>query len=322
MQEITVTANEAGQRLDRLLFKYLNGSPDGFIYKMLRKKNIVLNGARAIGNERLSPGDRVRLFLSDETIDRFSKKISYPSPGRLKILYEDEHVLAVDKPAGMLSQKAGSEDYSLTEYIIAYLLDTKSITPDELRTFRPSVCNRLDRNTGGIVMAGKTLAGLTSVCRLFKEHSLKKYYLCLVKGKVDEKSHIKGYLTKDKRNNTVYISGREGKDSLRIETAYKPVCSNGLATLLEVRLFTGRSHQIRAHLSSAGHPVIGDYKYGDRVANEYFRKKYLLKSQFLHSCRLEFPHLTGVLKGLSGKEISSPLPDYFLNILKEEGFEA
>ena len=160
MQEIIVAANEAGQRLDKMLAKYLNEAPKSFLYKMLRKKNIVLNGKKATGNEKLAVGDSVKLFLADETIAKFSNIHAVHTNVTLDIIYEDENVLLINKPVGMLSQKAVADDESLVEHIISYMLETRQLTEEELRKFRPSVCNRLDRNTSGLVAAGKSLAGL------------------------------------------------------------------------------------------------------------------------------------------------------------------
>lgn len=327
MKEITIRPNEAGQRLDKFLGKYLGKAPRSFFYKMLRKKNITLNGRKAQGSEILSEGDRVKLFLSDKTILKFTdsrteevgqipaqvKKI------RLDILYEDEHTVFINKPAGMLSQKARPDDTSLVEYLTAYLIGSGQITAGELRTFRPSVCNRLDRNTSGIVAAGKTLAALQELSAMFRERSMKKYYLCLVSGTLTEGQKISGYLVKDSRANRVYVSREPSEGASRIETEYRPLGSGGGTTLLEVHLITGKTHQIRAHLASQGHPLIGDYKYGDRTVNDRFRRSYGLSSQMLHAARLCIPECTGTLAGLSGKEIEAPLPGLFLKICRDKG---
>ena len=164
MKLLTVTEREAGQRLDKMLAKYLNLAGKGFIYKMIRKKNITLNGRRCDGSEKLEEGDQIRLFLSDETIGRFSSVPVQPvKKTSLDVIYEDENILLINKPCGMLSQKAAESDVSLVEYITAYLLETGAMTEEDLKTFRPSVCNRLDRNTSGIVIAGKTLGGLQAM---------------------------------------------------------------------------------------------------------------------------------------------------------------
>ena len=318
MQEIIVSTNEAGQRFDKLLAKYLNEAPKSFIYKMLRKKNIVLNGKKATGNEKLEVGDSVKLFLSDETIEKFSKVTVQKTKQKLDVIYEDENILLINKPVGMLSQKAEAKDESLVEYIITYLLESGQLTEEELRKFKPSICNRLDRNTSGLVVAGKSLLGLQKMGELFKERSMKKYYRCLVVGEVKEKQYIKGFLYKDETINKVMISQEEVIDSLPIETEYEPLWTNGRCTLLEVHLITGRTHQIRAHLASICHPIVGDYKYGNRKINDVYKQKYKIESQLLHAYRLELPELKGELENISLKQFNAPLPRLFENILNEE----
>lgn len=322
MREIIVSANEAGQRMDKLLAKYLSEAPKSFIYKMLRKKNIVLNGKKADGSEKLKCEDSVKLFLSEKTIEKFTKRVEVPkntdAKVTLDILYEDSNILLINKPVGMLSQKAKPEDVSLVEHLITYLLENGTITQEELALFRPSVCNRLDRNTSGIVVAGKSLVGLQVMGQLFKDRSLKKFYRCLVLGEVKKDSYIKGYLTKDEKTNKVTVTSKPSGESSPIETSYQVIASNGRYTLLEVHLITGRTHQIRAHLASIGHPIAGDYKYGNRTANEYLKSEYKLTHQLLHAYRLEMPAITGELENLSNKIFTAPLPKRFTNILRCE----
>lgn len=318
MKELIISDREANQRLDKFLGKYMEQAPAGFFYKMMRKKNIVLNGKKVSGKEKLQPGDRLKLFLSDETIDKFTGKdrvVKTPvrSP-ELEVIYEDEHVLIVNKPAGMLSQKAKPEDVSLVEVITDYLLQTGSLTPEELRTFRPGICNRLDRNTSGIVTAGKSLAGLQELSAGFRERSFGKYYRCLVKGEIQRKQLISGYLTKDSRKNQVVIRKTPSEGAAWIETEYRPVSAAEGYTLLEIHLITGKPHQIRAHLASEGYPVIGDYKYGNREMNELFRRKYGLTSQLLHAYRLEFPKMESALRQLSGRTFYAREPEIFWRI--------
>ena len=326
MKELCIRANEAGQRLDKFLGKYMDQAPKGFLYKMLRKKNITLNGKKASGSEMLSEGDVVRLFLAEETIGKFSRIQKAPvqsSEGRksakLDIIYEDKHTLFINKPVGMLSQKAKPEDVSLVEHLTAYLLSSGQIKEEELRTFRPSVCNRLDRNTSGIVAAGKTLAALQELTEMFRERTLKKYYLCLVKGTVTEKKRISGYLVKNEKTNTVSIQSEKSGGASLIETEYRPLAFGGGFTLLEVHLITGKTHQIRAHLASQGHPIAGDTKYGARAVIERLKKEYGLKSQLLHSARLCMPECAGALAPLSGKVITAPVPVLFDKICRGIG---
>lgn len=323
MKELTIKPNEAGQRLDKFLFKYMPLAPKSFFYKMMRKKNITLNGKKAAGKEHLSEGDKVKLFLSDETVEKFSAKNSainrrIVTGADLDILYEDRHTIFINKPAGMLSQRAGKDDVSLVEYLTGYLLENGQISEEELRTFHPSVCNRLDRNTSGIVAAGKTLAALQELSAMFRERSLKKYYLCLVKGEMMNGGHISGFLTKDTQNNRVSFSEEKTDGAAEIETEYYPLCAGEGVTLLKVHLITGKTHQIRAHMASQGHPIVGDYKYGDRRINDRYRAEYGLTSQLLHSFRFSIPECSGTLEYLSGKVITAPLPELFLKICEDK----
>lgn len=317
MRLLTVSSNESGQRLDKLLGKYLNLAGKSFIYKMMRKKNIVLNDKKCDGSEKLEAGDEIKLYLAEETIEKFSQiKFQTVSKKKLDIIYEDEHILLINKPSGMLSQKARDTDESLVEYLIDYLVETNALTKENLRSFRPSVCNRLDRNTSGLVVAGKSLPGLQIMAEVFKDRSIHKYYQCIVAGKLGSKRTISGYLTKDERTNQVTIHEKETDGSVLIRTEYEPLSYHGSYTLLKVTLITGRTHQIRAHLSSIGHPIVGDYKYGIKTVNEEAKKRYGITSQLLHSYQIVFPSLPKPLDYLSEKTYTAPLPDAFNRVLK------
>ena len=320
MKEIRITSREAGQRLDKYLVRYLPGAGKSFLYKMMRKKNIVLNGRRAGGNELLQEGDALRLFFSEETLKKFmSRETSgkeLPALDSSRILYEDSQILAVNKPAGMLSQKAEAGDLSLVEYITGYLLKSGSLREEERFGFHPGIANRLDRNTSGIVMAGKTMKGAQALAELFRRRGMEKYYLCLVRGEIREKRHIRGYLRKDEKKNQAAVTSRPQENAAFIETAYEPLARAGGCTLLRVELITGRSHQIRSHLASIGHPLAGDTKYGDPELNSRFRRQFGLKHQFLHAWQMRFPKLEGALEGLSGKVLQAPLPAELKKILR------
>lgn len=321
MREIQIKENEAGQRFDKFLKKYLPGASTGFLYKMLRKKNIVLNGKKASGNEKLKTGDAVKLFFSDDTIEKFSAgdlpALSEGSaPVELSVLYEDAHILLFNKPVGMLSQKASSQDVSAVEIVIQYLLQNHTISQEDLKTFRPSICNRLDRNTSGILTAGKSLAGLQKLSELFKERTVRKDYLCLVHGRIRESRHIRGYLHKDERCNKVTIKQEaDSAEDLPIETEYVPVAWNAERSLLKVHLITGRTHQIRAHLASIGHPILGDTKYGNR------RTAKGCSHQMLHAYELTFPEMEEPFAALSKRSIYAPVPAKFYRRIEETAWE-
>ena len=308
MKLITVHKQEEGQRLVKLLGAYLKEAPNSFFYKMLRKKNITLNGKKADGTEKLKCGDEIRLFLSDETYEKFAGKVQpkekFPM-AKLNIVYEDSNVIFINKPAGMLSQKSVPSDVSLNEYLLGYLEKSGQWKQEESKAFRPSVCNRLDRNTSGMVICGKSMAGLQQMAALLKDRSLHKYYLCLVKGVMTESQHLEGYLLKDENSNQVKIFQKETEGAAHIITEYEPLYTEGETTLLKVTLVTGKSHQIRAHLSSIGHPIIGDPKYGERKVNAFFRETHGIKNQMLHAWKLTFPELAEPLDNLSGKSFEA-----------------
>ncbi len=314
MQRFQIGENEKEQRFDKYLKKLLPEAPGSFIYKMLRKKNITLNGKKADGSEKLHQGDEVKLFLSEETFAKFAaalKQVSQKYPcARLDIIYEDKDILVINKPAGMLSQKAKDGDISANEYIIGYLLSHHKIQESELRTFRPSVCNRLDRNTSGLLIAGKSLKGLQDMAKQLKDRSVKKYYCCLVKGEILHSKSIEGWLVKDEEHNRVMVSQRKDLGKY-VKTEYVPLESfsteeQGMVTLLEVHLITGRSHQIRAHLASIGHPVVGDSKYGEKQINAWFSRKLGVHDQLLHASRIEFE---------DGRELKAPVNGTFQKVI-------
>ena len=321
MKEFIINENEAGQRFDKYLAKLLREAPKSFFYKMMRKKNITLNGKKATGNEKLFSGDHVKLFLSDETFEKFSGNDSAPRAHyALDIIYEDENILLLNKPAGVLTQKAKPEDLSLNEWLIGHLLAANAIKETDLATFHPSVCNRLDRNTSGIVLCGKTLAGSQALSRIIKDRSVKKYYQTVCKGKILQESTLEGYLYKDERTNTVQVfpdMAEAPEDASFIKTIYTPSAVAGEYTLLTVELVTGKTHQIRAHLASTGHPLLGDTKYGDSKLNRRMQSEYSLHHQLLHAGRVCFPEeAEGPLAKVSGQTFDAPLPHKFAEILQ------
>lgn len=317
MKEIIIEKNQAGQRFDKFLFKYFKEAPSSFIYKMLRKKNIVLNGKKSDGKDKLKEKDSIKIFMAEDTIAKFKgeHKTNIVKPVKLDIVYEDDNVLFINKPAGMLSQKANDNDVSLNEYVISYLVNSGQITEQNLETFKPAVCNRLDRNTSGLIVAGKSLEGLQIMSKMFKERTMEKYYLAVVSGYVDSSMTIKGYLSKNSKTNKVTISQAENNGDY-IETAYEPLeYKKGLKqagiTVLKVKLVTGKPHQIRAHLASINHPIIGDYKYGKKEINDKYKETYGIKNQMLHSWQLIFEKVEGSCRNLSYKTfVARPSKEY------------
>lgn len=296
MQEITIKRTDANQRLDKFLKKYFKEATGGFLYKMLRKKNITLNKKKADGTEMLCEGDRIFVFFSKETFDKMRGGVSsdheyariYALSHEILILYEDNDILVLNKPAGMLSQKAKESDVSMNEYVLSYLMHSGALSEEDFRIFRPSIANRLDRNTSGILLAGKNLPGQQMLSQQLASRDLVKKYRCVVKGQLKEAGHLIGYLKKDDKKNLVSINNFPVEGAKEIQTAYEPLVVGADATLLEVHLLTGRSHQIRAHLASIGHPLAGDPKYGDASWNAYLRKNYQIHTQLLHAYSVTF----------------------------------
>lgn len=320
MQQINIDENEAGQRLDKFFHKFMPLAASSFFYKMLRKKNITLNGKKAEGKEKLVKGDVVCLYLSDDTILHFRKDSvetaeydeAYKTLKGIEVVYEDKNVMVVNKPAGILSQKAAAEDKSVNEWLIGYLLKTGAINEMQLSTYKPSVCNRLDRNTFGLVIGAKSLAGSQKISSLLKNREIRKFYRMFVKGRVVQEELLEGRLVKDEENNKSYlVKGNDGQDGSLIKTRYYPISHFLDRTLVEAELITGKPHQLRIHMASIGHPVLGDYKYGDRSWNDRYKREYQIKSQLLCACRLEFPKLEGDFAPLSQKVIEISLPKEF-----------
>lgn len=314
MKIYTIGANEAGQRFDKYLFKLLKNAPSNLLYKQLRCKNITLNQGKAKGSEILKYGDEVRVFMSDETIAKFAGESAAKNgvcadASFLRVVYEDENIILADKPAGVLSQKASPNDISMNEYLISYL-SANGMSGDGLRAFTPAFCNRLDRNTSGLIIGGKSLAGLQGVSDIIRNRSLEKYYLAAVCGVIKESGRIEGWLLKDGRTNKVTVKSREFAGGSRIITEYEPISHNGGLTLLRLKLVTGKTHQLRAHLASIGHPILGDAKYGDRRLNCEFKAD----RQLLHSYEVIFPKMEGALSYLSGKSFRTEIPKELLRL--------
>lgn len=343
---------DAGGRLDKYLLKFLKDAPASFIYKMLRKKNIVLNGKKAAGNEFLKENDEVKLFLADETIVKFGGKVTLSQTAdreyvataedsvesgnddslynflkslkwefdEPKVIYEDRDIIILNKPVNVLSQIAKTGDISMNEWLISYLINSGSLTAEDMLTVKPAVVNRLDRNTSGIILAGKTLTGLRFLSDIIKTRELTKYYLTIVKGEIPKNFTAEAYLLKNDNHNTVKIYKDKVEGADYIKTAYEVLQVKDGHSLLKVELITGKSHQIRAHLSFLGYPVIGDGKYGLKSENTNYRRMGL-NSQFLHSYEIKFPKLEGEFAYLSEKSFSAKLPERLRKVASKLGFQ-
>ena len=335
MREIRITANDAGRRLDRFLRKYLPGASLSEVYRIIRK-DVKVDAKRRSESYILSEGEVLSLYLSGETLARFGA--ADPAGGSrpagagtskrsFGIIYEDAQLLIANKPYGLLTHGDSREKKNhLANQVKDYLISSGSYDPAGEKVFAPAPVNRLDRNTTGLVLFGKTAAAVRELNRFIRDDEVSKHYMTVACGSIDGELRLSGSLTKDEAANRVTI-GPEGKD---IKTVVRPLeilrFGRGLtATLCDVELLTGRSHQIRAHLSSAGHPLIGDSKYADRSAsavNRYVRDEHGLTTQLLHAHMLGFsadvPD-SEVLGYLAGKTFISPLPKRFTDILRGLG---
>ena len=328
MKEIIINKNDSNQRLDKFLKRYLINASTSFLYKMLRKKNIVLNDKKANGNELLNENDSIKLYFSEETLLKFSTVNAaealqaandyldaYKQFPNIAIIYENEHIILLNKPAGILTQKAEPKDKSLNEWLIGYLLSNNQVTDESLVHFKPSVLNRLDRNTSGLVLCGKTLYGSQTISQLIKERTIHKYYRLFVAGGMQGSGTLLGYLKKDIENNIVKIYNEipeaENKQKYNvIETRYQVISSSSFCSYLEVELVTGKTHQIRAHFANMGHPLLGDYKYGSKEYNQKV-KAFGITCQMLHAYRLVFPSMDEPLQDLSEREFICEEPESF-----------
>ena len=334
MQELQVGKNESGQRLIRLLSRYLKEAPDSFLYRMLRKKNIVLNEHRATGKETLREGDVIQIYMADATIAKFRGSdgdagseqsgitANQIQAFRKRIVYEDDVLMIVDKPAGMLSQRASASDTALIDYAIAYLENKGEVSAQSLETFKPGLVSRLDRNTSGLVIIGKSLAALQELNELVRDHRIGKYETALAEGALTTPVRLTGYWTKDESANTVRITQEPREGAAEVATQVWPEQIFQRATrqytLVRVALETGKGHQIRAHLASIGHPLAGDLKYGakriDRALTDRSGEGYQRTGQLLHASELVFPELheqESVLRKVSCKTFQVYLPEDF-----------
>ena len=303
MREFTVTKNDAGQRLDRWLGKTLPLLPAPLAQKYIRLKRVKRNGKGAKRDDRLVEGDLLQLYINDEFFDAPAPENAFLSvfKPQLDIVYEDEHILLVNKRPGLLVHPdQGEYVNTLITHIQAYLYQKKEWDPRQEHAFTPALCNRIDRNTGGIVIAAKTAEALRIMNQKIKDREIEKYYLCAIHGRMDPpEGRLEGYLSKDESKNQVTVHKTPVPGGRTAVTLYKTLETRNGLSLVECELVTGRTHQIRAQFAAAGHPLLGDGKYGRNRDN----KRYDRKFQALWSYKLVFSFTTdaGVLEPLNGK---------------------
>ncbi len=312
MKELTVKPNDAGQRLDRFVGKAVPLLPESLLQKYIRLKRIKLNGKGAKRDARLSVGDTLQLYINDEFFEKPREENSYLKVGtpRLTIVYEDENILLADKKPGVLCHSAGVWDYNtLIANIQAYLAQKGEWKPREENSFAPALCNRIDRNTGGIVIAAKNAEALRILNDKIRDREIEKYYLCAVQGRPKPpEGRLENYLFKDAAKNQVFVKQKPEPGAKTAVTEYKLLRSKGPLSLVECRLLTGRTHQIRVQMAHAGWPLLGDGKYG----RERFNKNFDEKGQALYSYKLrfEFPTDAGLLNYLRGREFTVDKVDF------------
>ena len=311
MKELTIRGNDAGQRLDRFLAKAVPLLPASLAQKYIRLKRIKCNGARVQRDTRIQEGDVLQLYINDEFFDKPREDNAYltvASP-KLDIVYEDEHILLVDKRPGIPVHPHDGAEYgrTLIDHIQAYLYQKREWRPREENSFVPSLCNRIDRNTGGIVIAAKTAEALRVMNQKIKDREMDKRYLAIVEGTPKpQKGSLKGYLFKDAKQNRVFVTDSPKPGAKTCQTNYKVLTSREGLSLVECQLITGRTHQIRAQFAHAGHPLLGDGKYGK--LDKRFDRNY----QALYSYKLAFAFTTeaGALEYLNGKSFQVETVDF------------
>lgn len=319
MKELTIGPNDAGQRLDRFLAKAVPLLPASLAQKYIRIKRIKRNGGRAERDTRLEAGDVLQLYINDEFFDKPRQDNAYltvASP-KLTIVYEDEHILLADKRPGLAVHPHDGAEYgrTLIDHIQAYLYQKREWSPRNENSFTPALCNRIDRNTGGIVIAAKTAEALRVMNQKVKDRELDKRYLAIVEGTPQPKDgSLQGYLFKDAKKNRVFVTDTPQPGSKTCRTNYRTLASENGLTLVECQLVTGRTHQIRAQFAHAGHPLLGDGKYGK--LDKRFDRNY----QALYAYRLSFSFTTdaGALEYLNGRSFQVERVDfvseYFPNV--------
>lgn len=305
MKEFTINRNDSGQRVDKFLQKAVPRMPQSLMYKYIRMKRIKLNGKRCEISTRLNEGDVMQLYINDEFFDTAAETEFLTAPPVLNIVYEDENILLVDKKNGLVVHEDDEKTAdTLINRILHYLYDKGEYKPEEENSFVPALCNRLDRNTGGIVIAAKNAESLRILNQKIKDRELEKRYLCITVG-IPPKKHdtMTAYLEKNADGNTVKVTDKKTPSNKTIITTYDVLKTVGRLALVEVKLETGRTHQIRAHFAHIGCPLLGDGKYGINQVN----REYKVKTQALYSYKLKFTFAgddNGCLDYLNGREFT------------------
>nr|WP_072537444.1 RluA family pseudouridine synthase [Anaerococcus mediterraneensis] len=311
MIEIIVNANQANQRFDRFLRKYFENAPLSLISKNIRKKNFKINDKRAKNSDFVYENDHIKMYISDEDYNKWITKTDYkPSDFNLNIVYEDDNIIVMDKEYGQLTHSASKNDYgkNLVDNMLSYLYKTKSFDMSD-RTFKPAVINRLDRNTGGLVIGAKNYDTLRALNKAMRKNSIDKYYLTIVSGKIDKSFSIDTKISKNESKNKI----KKNKYGKNILTHFRPIQTNGKYSFVECKLITGRTHQIRFSLKDNGTPIIGDRKYGNSEINKIIEEKYNINNQVLLAYKIVFPKIDG-LEYLENKEFISRKYDEIIDL--------
>ncbi len=302
MKEFIINRNDSGQRLDKFVLKAVPRLPQSMMYKAIRNKRIKINGKRAEISSRLCEGDTVQMYLNDEFFDSVRETEFMSVSSVLNIIYEDENIMLLDKKNGMVVHEDDDNTAdTLINRVKRYLYDKGEYDPNAENSFAPALCNRLDRNTGGIVIAAKNAESLRILNQKIRDREIEKYYLCITAGVPSKRADtVTAYLEKDSASNTVKVTDRKSSTNKTIVTSYRVIRDNGSLALVEIKLGTGRTHQIRAHMAHIGCPLLGDGKYGINRIN----REYKVKTQALYSYRLKFAFSSesGCLEYLNGKE--------------------
>lgn len=289
MIEIVITKNDANQRFDRFLRKYFENAPLSVIQKNIRKKNFKINDKRAKADTYVYENDRIKMYISDDNYNKWLTRTDFkPTDFDLDIVFEDKNIIIMDKESGLLTHSSSKADYgnNLVDNMLSYLYKTKQVDKS-VKTFNPAVVNRLDRNTAGLVIGAKNANALRSLNKAIRENEIEKYYLTIVKGEITDNFTVDTTISKNENKNKI----KSSKDGSRIITHFKSIATNGKYTLLECKLITGKTHQIRFSLGKNNTPIIGDRKYGDKKTNKLLNDKFKINNQVLLAYKLKFNNI-------------------------------